>query len=546
MPLRDLEYLDFFNFDDDEDPRDETAEFPSSIDPRILGTTSISTTSTPLPSADPSFNLLGTNHLGEDAPFAQSMLGLDDPLPLQAPSPNTMDVSFDDFFRDNGAYRAPTPCAYCSRLRLQCLILQTTSVNPNPVRSCASCVALFRQCSLAERGKRLPAAFETAEPVVANLHGVREEEAEAPALPAGSDSAAQASRAALPSPAAKKPRSRSVRKTQALRTWFACHLDHPYPSEEEKAALTRQSGLSRTQVADWFSNARRRNRMARSTDRRVFPRGSPMPTPPKPLLGGMTPLERWRRSPPDQEPVSTSALERALGLPVGRFAAAPRSFDRACADADADAPPSSSSGAGSARDLRFDSPLQYPSSDSASSCHTYSSASERSFFSATSARAHPLSGRDAPQRPAAPPSAAASGAGAGARGRRGFPCTFCARVFAKKYDWRRHERSVHQVVAAEGGEAAPRPPQWVCRGAPLARGQAATMWRLGRREPECVFCGREAPPPDHVSAHHEFEACAAEPRSFARKDHLWQHLYKFHGCRKWDGWKPDLDMLRQD
>jgi hypothetical protein len=31
---------------------------------------------------------------------------------------------------------------------------------------------------------------------------------------------------------------------------------------------------------------------------------------------------------------------------------------------------------------------------------------------------------------------------------------------------------------------------------------------------------------------------------YARKDHLWQHLYKFHGCRKWEGWTLDLVSLR--
>lgn len=25
---------------------------------------------------------------------------------------------------------------------------------------------------------------------------------------------------------------------------------------------------------------------------------------------------------------------------------------------------------------------------------------------------------------------------------------------------------------------------------------------------------------------------------------MWQHLYMFHGCRKWDGWQPDLSLLQ--
>lgn len=73
-----------------------------------------------------------------------------------------------------GAYCPPFPCSYCRQHRLQCLILRTTSANPNPVTSCSSCVALFRECSLALGEKRQPSGFETMSPVMGHLHGVTE------------------------------------------------------------------------------------------------------------------------------------------------------------------------------------------------------------------------------------------------------------------------------------------------------------------------------------------------------------------------------------
>ncbi|KAI0887467.1 uncharacterized protein GGS22DRAFT_109784 [Annulohypoxylon maeteangense] len=46
--------------------------------------------------------------------------------------------------------------------------------------------------------------------------------------------------------------------TDKLRAWFVAHLQHPYPSEEEKHDLMRQTGLQLNQISNWFINARRR------------------------------------------------------------------------------------------------------------------------------------------------------------------------------------------------------------------------------------------------------------------------------------------------
>lgn len=46
--------------------------------------------------------------------------------------------------------------------------------------------------------------------------------------------------------------------THILRTWLQDHLDHPYPSDEDKQGLMGQTGLSLVQISNWFINARRR------------------------------------------------------------------------------------------------------------------------------------------------------------------------------------------------------------------------------------------------------------------------------------------------
>lgn len=41
-----------------------------------------------------------------------------------------------------------------------------------------------------------------------------------------------------------------------LRAWLFEHFLHPYPKDSEKIMLARQTGLTRSQVANWFINAR--------------------------------------------------------------------------------------------------------------------------------------------------------------------------------------------------------------------------------------------------------------------------------------------------
>lgn len=444
--------------------------------------------------------------------------GIPAPLPTTNDPIQTPLTSIDEFFIKNGASRPSAPCSNCRRSRLQCLILQTTLANPNPTKSCSSCVALFRECSLSGRKKREPSDFETLEPVIGRLHGVSEHSAMG--VPATVEEGQASQGLSVAALAGKRTNTRSVRKTRVLRNWYLSNLDHPYPSEEEKVDLAQQSGLSRSQVVNWFANTRRRHRMSStysaspSRGRQGFAPGSPMP---HYLRKNMSPLDRWKNSPPDQEPASATAIQNAL---------AAQSSGQSSVDSDDLV--GSGPGSSASNDSLWPSTLHEASSNSASSC--YSFRSREAHFLSRSGSSSVMEGAST-SRPTSSRS----------RSKKliAFQCTFCQQSFKKKYDWVRHERSIHL----------PGLDSWVCA-LPVTADQSFLVWRMNKEGPQCLFCGQDSPSDEHIRAH-EFETCAERPvseRKFTRKDHLWQHLHKFHGCRKWDGWKPDLSLLqhRQD
>ncbi|KAH7145432.1 hypothetical protein B0J13DRAFT_553508 [Dactylonectria estremocensis] len=100
----------------------------------------------------------------------------------------------------------------------------------------------------------------------------------------------------------------------------------------------------------------------------------------------------------------------------------------------------------------------------------------------------------------------------GAHDPRRFPCTFCCDAFKTKYDWARHEKSLHLDLD-----------QWVC----APRGASVVDAATGRSH--CAYCNVLDPTSDHLDGHNHY-ACHAgqQTRSFRRKDHLVQHLRVLH------------------
>jgi Homeobox KN domain len=368
------------------------------------------------------------------------------------------------------SYRPPVACNHCRTHRLQCLVIRTTSANPNPITACSSCVALFRHCSLAEKPKRGAGEFETNYPVISNLHGIPE------AAPSKTMNNALGKSEDL-GVRAKRTSSRLRGRTKALRHWFACHMDHPFPSDEEKVELTDRSGLTRTQVDNWFTNARRRQKTLTQT--LTYRHGSPIP---QSTLADLTPFQRWRHSPPETEHVALELVERAASLQPS--------------------PPNTSS-LDEARIHGSDS------SFTASAAYSDSSESISSFGTLLSLGSHSEDSL-VPTIGTATPSVHAR-----------YQCTFCPLSFKKSSDWSRHETSIHIQLET-----------WLCQP------HDPIVWPIGgSAQPRCNYCGASPPSQAHLASH-DFQACAERPageRTFARKDHLLQHLKKFHGCRKWAG-----------
>jgi hypothetical protein len=78
-------------------------------------------------------------------------------------------------------------------------------------------------------------------------------------VPLGSDSKKSISSSNSSSVANKRRRGNLPKAVTAiLRDWLSRHKKHPYPTEEEKAALAAETNLNLNQISNWFINARRR------------------------------------------------------------------------------------------------------------------------------------------------------------------------------------------------------------------------------------------------------------------------------------------------
>lgn len=310
--------------------------------------------------------------------------------------------------------------------------------------------------------------------------------------------------------------------TRILKEWFSEHHSYPYPTEDEKEALREQTGLSIRQISYWFVNARRRYMVKRDVqDSPAAPTGptshSIQPRFEEPSSSfipnfnvlrsdardNMGPLDRWRNSPPEEEPAPWHAIEQAVGRAALSGGAEPAYLRTAPLDG------GSSSGGGilpsdSASSIDFSS----RSHSSNSSVHSYSSGSVPSLHtlggrSGSKGRRRRNSNR-AHRRPSKYPEKS---------DKRIYQCTFCTDTFRSKYDWTRHEGTLHLTLE-----------RWICMPhGPLHREPTETF-------STCVFCDEVDPSPAHLEAH-DASKCVAKPqpaRTFYRKDHFRQHLRLSH------------------
>ncbi|KAM0346290.1 hypothetical protein ACHAPU_005719 [Fusarium lateritium] len=240
---------------------------------------------------------------------------------------------------------------------------------------------------------------------------------------------------------------------------------------------------------------RKRSHYFRHQPQRVA--SDPISIPPSNLQrdSALDPMQRWQESPPEAEAASLSAICDALEK----------------------APLRTRSSAGSLGSRRVGSRAGSNASlGSATSC---SSASVGSHSPQTGTRRTSSRGRVAKTK------RAPATKGKGIEKRR-FPCTFCCDSFKSKYDWARHERSLHLDLQG-----------WRC----TPFGGAVFSPDTGRSH--CAYCNQLDPTTEHLETHNHTGCQDNEkPHVFRRKDHLVQHLRLVHHIQTLpivDSWKVE-------
>ncbi|CRK26629.1 hypothetical protein BN1708_014602 [Verticillium longisporum] len=304
---------------------------------------------------------------------------------------------------------------------------------------------------------------------------------------------------------------------RVLRNWIAAHVKYPYASPKDLEMLQDKTGLTKLQVTNWLANTRRRSKLrpSQSSSPIVSPEtthreGVPIEIPsrrPTPVpFEQMNILQRWESSPPEHEAADMSDISRAIAAASGSprtpyySHASDQSLDNA----------SSISSAGRSRSSRGSG----------------SRASSRNSAISSTARVNR-------RRRRAPARRQQSSRPSLIRACHMYQCTFCIETFKHKYDWQRHEKSLHLSLE-----------EWICSPTGATAVHPDTSIEL------CVYCGAADPDAAHVDQHNH-AACldrSLSDRTYYRKDHLQQHLKLVHGSKfmKWpmDQWKVSGREIR--
>jgi len=281
-----------------------------------------------------------------------------------------------------------------------------------------------------------------------------------------------------------------------MERWLTVHAHSPYPTEEDKNKLKQESGLTLSQISNWFSNARKRGKVR-----------PPPPAPPKAIYSPYTqaefpdlpvlhPFERWLRLGPEHEAVSLDRVNAAqkslchvkpvcLPNPRARCRGGQWQFSHRHG---------SSTSSLDIRSYGSEIPeiplVEYAQSNASNASSVLMKCEQRRRRGKTAMATLPEISRR-------------------------LYCTFCPKTFRTKHDWQRHEKSQHLALE-----------RWTC--APHGSGVDVDPQT---NKVTCTFCNVDDPSPEHLQAHH-FTACITRPvseRIFLRKDHLCQHLKLSHG-----------------
>ncbi|KAF2260938.1 hypothetical protein CC78DRAFT_570927 [Lojkania enalia] len=303
-----------------------------------------------------------------------------------------------------------------------------------------------------------------------------------------------------PSSKARGPQSRIPPESkEKLELEFA---SNPYPCHWEIDIIAHKTGLEAKRVRNWFNNTRARKQTAKNNKGpvRVYGDGNTSPT----KLsweslealsmqmdeGPQPPLAAYLASSYDQEAATVSAIRAAI--------------EKGSTSDQGEVFMDSSSGSwvgksGSVLTSLTSSDGSVPTSYTASSSGSHAS----SFGRDRRRGRRRMSWRTSPYGKINP-----KDLGLGTSRRElTFLCTFCPRAFKTKYEWKRHEDSIHALRTT-----------WIC----CSTNQDPLQ--------PCLFCGRPEPDEYHMSTH-RYQQCRNKPeqqRTFFRRDHFIQHLHHVH------------------
>jgi hypothetical protein len=402
---------------------------------------------------------------------------------------------------------------------------------------------LFRPCSFvkphAHNADGVPEA-ETSRGLIDTLH------------PIGEDSCQEQGKLTgvrpLKSMPDKKSNSRfSKTAVKVLRNWLDEHPANPYPTEEEKELLGRTTGLRLAQINTWLANARRRGKVGAKNKATMdgLSHSTTTSLPPTAAIGipgareieinkwsDMNPLERWKHSPPQNEPAPFNAIADALDrrdLPdyATEESSSPSTFGWQGLESSQDDSSFSHNRAGSVTSQEKSTSNSAASSAAWSgSRESWGSGSFHSFGSSLNGRKERRRRRKMPGPALKKPSNDKN-----AKKDRIFQCTFCTDTFTTKYDWQRHEKTLHLSLE-----------KYIC--CPL--GPETLNTATGRTV--CSYCHEPEPTKDHIESHNHRQCLdkGFAGRTFYRKDHLRQHLRLVHEMKllpHMEDWKTTLTNI---
>lgn len=299
-----------------------------------------------------------------------------------------------------------------------------------------------------------------------------------------------------------------------LRQWFHQHHEYPYPTHDERQQMEQQTGLDKNQILNWFPNTRRRKR--KHNKHRHFQSSDANMT----TISLMSPMERWQYSPPETEPAATSDIVRALET----TSACPDWSAVYCSDP---GPPSRNSFGSS---LLFDDSAMSSFGNDSSSLGSFNDSTDHSpvrCFQRPPTPIPSIKPRRWNKKPSFPTRRVDNSTTSGPRP---YQCTFCCDYFRNRYDWVRHEKTLHISVD-----------RWCCS----PNGGIIQINGVN----VCAFCHTRNADNDHLETHNYLQCRDRPPelRVFSRKDHLRQHLRLVHNVEyhaSLDNWRASTPAIR--